>query len=88
MTARYRKMDRGVRFLGLTPLGPSDEALHDLSTPVTTVDCLVPQAGVPAMRPLIVPASSKSQSEAPRRVLQIEYASSASVGDGLVPAMA
>jgi ectoine hydroxylase-related dioxygenase (phytanoyl-CoA dioxygenase family) len=61
----------------------TDEALHDLSTQVTAVDCLVPQGGVLAMRPLIVHASSKSQSEAPRRVLHIEYVASVGVGDGL-----
>jgi len=66
----------------------SDKALHDLSTRVVAVDCLVSQGGVLAMRPLIVHASSKSQSEAPRRVLHIEYAASAGVGDGLVLAIA
>jgi ectoine hydroxylase-related dioxygenase (phytanoyl-CoA dioxygenase family) len=66
----------------------SDEALHDLSTRVTAVDCLVPQGGVLAMRPLIVHASSKSQSEAPRRVLHIEYAASVGVGDGQALAIA
>jgi hypothetical protein len=66
----------------------SDEALHDLATRVTAVDCLVPEGGVLAMRPLIVHASSKSQSEAPRRVLHIEYARSGGVGDGLVLAIA
>src|SRR2546429_3930349 len=66
----------------------SDEALHDRSTRVTTVDCLVPQGGILARRPLIVHASSKSQSEAPRRVLHIEYAVSAGVGGGLARAIA
>ncbi len=35
------------------------------------------------MRPLTVHASSKSQSEAPRRVLHVEYASSMNIADGL-----
>jgi hypothetical protein len=35
------------------------------------------------MRPLIVHASSKSQSEMSRRVLHIEYAASLVVADGL-----
>ena len=61
----------------------TDEALHDLSTRIAVVDCLVPRGGVLAMRPLIVHASSKSQSEAPRRVLHIEYASSMNIADGL-----
>ena len=61
----------------------TDEALHDLSTRIAVVDCLVPRGGVLAMRPLIVHASSKSQSEAPRRVLHVEYASSMNIADGL-----
>jgi ectoine hydroxylase-related dioxygenase (phytanoyl-CoA dioxygenase family) len=61
----------------------TDEALHDLSTRIAIVDCLVPRGGVLAMRPLIVHASSKSQTEAPRRVLHIEYASSMNIADGL-----
>jgi len=40
------------------------------------------------MRPLIVHASSKSQSEATRRVLHIEYAASVSVADRLKLAIA
>lgn len=66
----------------------TDESLHDLSTRVPAVDCLMPRGGVLAMRPLIVHASSKSQSEAPRRVLHIEYASSMNVADGLKLAIA
>ena len=66
----------------------SDEELHDLSTRVAAIDCLVPRAGVLAMRPLIVHASSKSQSHAPRRVLHIEYAASANITDRLELAIA
>ncbi len=66
----------------------TDEPLHDLSTRIAAVDCLVPGGGVLAMRPLIVHASSKSQSEAPRRVLHIEYAASVRVADGLKLAIA
>lgn len=36
--------------------------------------CTVSKGGIIAMRPLLVHASSKSQSELPRRVLHIEYA--------------
>ena len=61
----------------------SDEELHNLSTRVAPVDCLVPCSGVLAMRPLIVHASSKSQSSAPRRVLHIEYAASLGIANGL-----
>ncbi|MGC1645758.1 MAG: phytanoyl-CoA dioxygenase family protein [Candidatus Sulfotelmatobacter sp.] len=57
----------------------SDDALHDLSTQITPVDCVVPKGGVVAMHPLVVHASSKSQTKMPRRVLHIEYAASESV---------
>jgi ectoine hydroxylase-related dioxygenase (phytanoyl-CoA dioxygenase family) len=66
----------------------SDEELHDLSTRIPAADCLVPGGGILAMRPLIVHASSKSQSAAPRRVLHIEYASSMNVAEGLRLAIA
>ncbi len=61
----------------------TDDGIHGLSTQVTAVDCLVPRGGVLVMRPLIIHASSKSRSAKPRRVLHIEYATSASVADGL-----
>jgi ectoine hydroxylase-related dioxygenase (phytanoyl-CoA dioxygenase family) len=61
----------------------SDEELHDLSIRVAGIDCLVPRGGVLAMWPLIVHASSKSQSRAPRRVLHIEYAAARKIADGL-----
>ena len=66
----------------------TDESLHDLSTRIAAIDCLVPQGGVLAKRPLIVHASSKLQTHARRRVLHIEYASAASVADGLTLAIA
>ena len=66
----------------------TDEALHDLSTKIAAVDCVVFRGGVLAMRPLIVHASSKSQSDAPRRVLHIEYASSPNIVDGFALAIA
>jgi ectoine hydroxylase-related dioxygenase (phytanoyl-CoA dioxygenase family) len=66
----------------------TDEALHDLSTRIVAVDCVVPRGGVLAMRPLIVHASSKSQSDAPRRVLHIEYAASSVTAEGLDLAIA
>ena len=61
----------------------SDDELHRLPERTAAAECLVPRGGVLAMRPLLVHASSKSQSEAPRRVLHIEYAASLSLGDGL-----
>ena len=66
----------------------TDEQLHDLSTRVVAVDCLVPVGGVLAMRPLIVHASSKSQVENARRVLHIEYAASPAIAEGLDLAIA
>jgi ectoine hydroxylase-related dioxygenase (phytanoyl-CoA dioxygenase family) len=66
----------------------TDEALHDLSTQIAAVDCLVPRGGVLAMRPLVVHASSKSQSNVPRRVLHIEYAASSTTAEGLELAIA
>lgn len=66
----------------------TDEQLHDLSTKLSAADCLVPRGGVVAMRPLIVHASSKSQSDKARRVLHIEYAASAKLVEGLELAVA
>jgi ectoine hydroxylase-related dioxygenase (phytanoyl-CoA dioxygenase family) len=66
----------------------TDDELHELSTQFAAVDCLTPSGGVLAMRPLIVHASSKSQSDSPRRVLHIEYASSEITLDGLELALA
>jgi ectoine hydroxylase-related dioxygenase (phytanoyl-CoA dioxygenase family) len=66
----------------------SDDSLHELSTQIAAVDCLVPKGGILAMRPLVVHASSKSQSNAPRRVLHIEYAAASAIADGLELAIA
>lgn len=65
------------------PVVLADDQLHDLSTKIAAVDCLVQKGGIVAMRPLLVHASSKSQSNEPRRVLHIEYAASRSLDDGL-----
>jgi ectoine hydroxylase-related dioxygenase (phytanoyl-CoA dioxygenase family) len=61
----------------------SDEEIHKLTARTSPVECLVAKGGVLAMRPLIVHASSKSQSERPRRVLHVEYASSQFIADGI-----
>ena len=61
----------------------NDDAIHDLSIQIATVDCLVPQGGVLVMRPLIVHASSKSRSTMRRRVLHIEYTACAKFAEGL-----
>jgi len=57
----------------------SDGAIHGLTQEISPVDCVCPKGGVVAMRPLIVHASSKSQTDAPRRVLHVEYAASESI---------
>ena len=66
----------------------SDDETHKLAEQVTSIDCLVPRAGILAMCPLIVHASSKSRSEMPRRVLHMEYAASQFTKDGLELAVA
>jgi ectoine hydroxylase-related dioxygenase (phytanoyl-CoA dioxygenase family) len=66
----------------------SDDAIHKLASQMAPVDCLVPQGGVLAMRPMLIHASSKSQGEAPRRVLHIEYAQSATIDASLELAVA
>ncbi len=66
----------------------TDEQIHDLSLKITEVECLVGKGGVLAMRPLIVHASSKAQSEMPRRVLHVEYARPGALSDGLQLAIA
>jgi ectoine hydroxylase-related dioxygenase (phytanoyl-CoA dioxygenase family) len=69
----------GTHALGL--LTESDIAR--LTTEISAIDCTVPAGGVVVMRPLIVHASSKAESDLPRRVLHIEYARSLDLGDGL-----
>jgi Phytanoyl-CoA dioxygenase (PhyH) len=61
----------------------TDEEIHALGHEVPAVDCLVTKGGVLAMRPLLIHASSKSQSEIARRVLHIEYATSMTFAEGL-----
>jgi ectoine hydroxylase-related dioxygenase (phytanoyl-CoA dioxygenase family) len=66
----------------------NDDALHELATRIPAVDCLVPRGGIVVMRPLVVHASSKSKSNAPRRVLHIEYARSRALVESLELAVA
>ena len=61
----------------------TDERIHELATRIEPVECLVPAGGILAMRPLLVHSSSKSQAQADRRVLHIEYARSASIAEPL-----
>ncbi len=60
-----------------------DSAIQQLAQHTPVVECLVPQGGVLAMSPLIVHASSKTQSQVPRRVIHIEYAAYMSFDSGL-----
>jgi len=52
------------------------------------IACAVGRGGVVLMRPLAIHASSKSDSDAPRRVLHIEYASCLEIAEGLCLAVA
>jgi len=52
----------------------TDDQLHHLGKQSSPIECCVARGGVMAMSPLIVHSSAKSQSNAPRRVLHIEYA--------------
>jgi ectoine hydroxylase-related dioxygenase (phytanoyl-CoA dioxygenase family) len=74
----------GTHTLGLL----NDDEVHVLATKVSPVNCLVPRGGVLAMRPLLVHSSSKSLSQAARRVLHIEYSASERVAEGLELAVA
>jgi ectoine hydroxylase-related dioxygenase (phytanoyl-CoA dioxygenase family) len=60
-----------------------DGAIRDLAERIPPALCEVPRGGVLAMRPLVVHASSKSQSPELRRVVHIEYAASLHVAEGL-----
>jgi ectoine hydroxylase-related dioxygenase (phytanoyl-CoA dioxygenase family) len=66
----------------------SDDEVHVLATKILPVDCLVPQGGVLAIRPLLVHSSSKSHVQAARRVLHIEYSVSERVAEDLELAVA
>ncbi|MDQ3814133.1 MAG: phytanoyl-CoA dioxygenase family protein [Armatimonadota bacterium] len=62
--------------------------LEDDAVPVVVrergfTECLVPRGGVLAMRPLLIHASSKARTQAPRRVLHIEYADSLQLAPGI-----
>jgi ectoine hydroxylase-related dioxygenase (phytanoyl-CoA dioxygenase family) len=61
----------------------TDRQIHQLAEMIAPVDCLMPLGGIVAMRPLVIHASSKSQTDAPRRVVHIEYAKSARPAEGL-----
>jgi ectoine hydroxylase-related dioxygenase (phytanoyl-CoA dioxygenase family) len=66
----------------------TDEGVHDYVKSHDQTSCLVPRGGVLAMRPLLIHASSKAQTDAPRRVLHIEYADSIDLKAGIRLALA
>jgi hypothetical protein len=61
----------------------NDEQIHALSQRLEPVACTLARGGVLAMRPLLVHASSKVVTVAPRRVIHFEYAASAVLAHGL-----
>lgn len=65
----------------------TDAQIAQLADITAPVECVVAAGGVVAMRPLTVHASSKSLDERPRRVLHIEYATSADLREGIALAM-
>lgn len=66
----------------------SDASIEQLASTIEPVTCLVQRGGVLMMRPLIVHASSKATTAAPRRVLHIEYSASSTLDSGLDLAVA
>jgi ectoine hydroxylase-related dioxygenase (phytanoyl-CoA dioxygenase family) len=66
----------------------TDEGIADAVSRVEAVECLVRAGGVVAMRPLVVHASSKSVSDAPRRVVHLEYAAHVVLDSGVELAVA
>ncbi|HEX6732759.1 MAG TPA: phytanoyl-CoA dioxygenase family protein [Pyrinomonadaceae bacterium] len=66
----------------------TDEKVFAVAREQEPVDCLVPRGGVLAMRPLLIHSSSKSENDAPRRVLHIEYADSLDLDEGIQLAVA
>ena len=64
------------------------EAIRSLTNGTAGTDCIVPKGGALAMFPLIVHASSKSQTDVSRPVLHIEYNDPAVLGKGIQLAVA
>jgi ectoine hydroxylase-related dioxygenase (phytanoyl-CoA dioxygenase family) len=65
----------------------SDEEIERHATYQQPVECLAARGAVVAMRPLVIHATSKSRSQASRRILHIEYAATAEFTGGLRLAM-
>ena len=54
----------------------TDQQIHSAAERIEPVTCMVERGGILVMRPLLVHASSKASSGAPRRVLHFEYSAS------------
>jgi ectoine hydroxylase-related dioxygenase (phytanoyl-CoA dioxygenase family) len=61
----------------------SDDEIAESTRAALSVDCIVECGGILVLRPLLVHASSKSQSSMRRRVLHIEYAATCTFSDGI-----
>ena len=68
--------------------GLSDAAVADYVKAHEATECLVERGGVLLMSPLLIHASSKAQTDAPRRVLHIEYADGLELASGICLAKA
>lgn len=66
----------------------TDEGVRDYVQGHGQTTCLVPRGGVLVMRPLLIHASSKAETNAPRRVLHLEYADSLDLKPGIRLALA
>jgi hypothetical protein len=60
-----------------------DREVRQLAERVPRHECTMDAGGVLAMSPLLIHASSKARSDAPRRVLHLEYVRSLHLGPGL-----
>jgi ectoine hydroxylase-related dioxygenase (phytanoyl-CoA dioxygenase family) len=74
----------GSHGLGVLP----DAAIDEVARGTTAVDCLATAGGIVAMRPLLLHASTKTESARPRRVLHLEYVDSLEIDEGLRIAIA
>jgi hypothetical protein len=83
-TIRHQTMGRSVFCRERTRWGVlSDDQIHAAAQRIEPVECTLARGGVFAMRPLLVHASSKVVTDAPRRVIHFEYAASAALAHGL-----
>jgi hypothetical protein len=66
----------------------SDAEVGKQAQSIEPIECLVAAGGIVAMRPLIIHASSKAESDRSRRVLHIEYSDTVRIADSLELAIA